>query len=370
MDQLAALNPEILFRPLHLNGLELKNRIVMAPMTRKFSPGGVPGANVADYYRRRAEGGVGLIITEGTTIGRPAASNNVDIPNFHEPASLAGWAGVVSAVHSAGGRIAPQIWHQGLSRKPDSGPRPDAPSEGPTESDPGTKAMTDVDIADTVEAFANAAAAARRIGFDAVEIHGAHGYLIDQFLWADTNGRTDAYGGNAIERTRFATEVVRAVRTAVGPDFPLMFRYSQWKPQDYSARLAETPEALEALLAPLADAGVDAFHASTRRFWQSEFEGSDLNLAGWTRKLTGRPAISVGSAGLGGEDFSRQLMGNSTGAPVAGLDDLVRRMEAGEFDLIAIGRALIGNPDWPTLVRTGEVDRLNPFDKTMLSTLA
>jgi 2,4-dienoyl-CoA reductase-like NADH-dependent reductase (Old Yellow Enzyme family) len=120
---------------------------------------------------------------------------------------------------------------------------------------------------------------------------------------AGSNRRTDAFGGDAVERTRFATEVVRAVRAAIGPDFPLIFRYSQWKTQVHSARLAETPDALESMLAPIADAGVDVFHASTRRFWQPEFEGSDLNLAGWTRKLTGRQTISVGSVSLGGEDF-------------------------------------------------------------------
>ncbi len=369
MDHSLPLSTDILFRPLTLNGLELKNRIVMAPMTRKLSPDGVPGAAVADYYRRRAEGGVGLIITEGTTINRQAASNESGIPNFHDPESLEGWRRVVSAVHAAGGRIAPQLWHQGLARQAGTGPYPDAPTEGPSATVPGSKAMTDADIADTIDAFATAAAAAKEIGFDAVELHGAHGYLIDEFLWSGTNKRTDAYGGDAVARTRFATEVIAAVRSALGPNFPLIFRFSQWKGQDYDARLAETPKELESLLTPLADAGVDVFHASTRRFWQSEFEGSDLNLAGWTRKLTGIPTISVGSVSLGGEDFFGQIRGNSTGAPIASLDDLVQRMSDDEFDLIAVGRALISNPDWANLVQTGNADQLRPFEKAMLATL-
>lgn len=356
-----------LFRKFKSRNLELPNRIVMAPMTRRRSPGGIPTPEVASYYRRRAEGGVGLIITEGTTIGRPAASNGADIPNFHSPESIAGWARVVAEVHSAGGKIAPQLWHQGAIRAPASGPNPDAPSEGPSAT-PSSLQMDDSDIADTIEAFASAARSAKQIGCDAVEIHGAHGYLVDQFLWASTNHRSDLYGGDEAARTRFAAELVRAVRQAVGPDFPVIFRFSQWKLQDYDARLAATPGELERILTPLADAGVDIFHASTRRFWTPEFAGSDLNLAGWAHKLTGLPSISVGSVGLNG-DFLDQLMGESKGSAIGSLDSLARRMEADEFDLIAVGRALITDPSWPSKIREGRFDELRPFEKSQLSEL-
>ncbi|CAM5545207.1 hypothetical protein SCANM63S_04410 [Streptomyces canarius] len=117
---------------------------------------------------------------------------------------------------------------------------------------------------------------------------------------------------------------------------PVLFRYSQWKQQDYTARLAETPEELEAILTPLAAAGVDAFHASTRRYWLPEFDGSDLNLAGWTKKFTGKPVMSVGLVGLDG-DFINAFQGE--GSPVKGTDNLLDRLEADEFDLVAIGRA-------------------------------
>lgn len=359
-----------LFRPFRFGKLNLPNRIVMAPMTRKASPGGIPDEAVAAYYRRRAQGGVGLIISEGTTIGRRAASDNPDIPNFHDPASLAGWTEVLAQVHGVGGKMAPQLWHQGLSRAAGTGPFPGAPSEGPSVEEGSGHMMGDADIAETIEAFATAAAAARRIGFDAVELHGAHGYLIDQFLWQRTNHRADRYGGNAVDRTRFAVEVVRAVRRAVGPDFPVILRYSQWKTQDYSARLAQTPGELEQILVPLAEAGVDIFHASTRRFWQPEFAGSDLTLAGWSRKLTGRPSIGVGSVGLAGPDFMEHLTGRSAGAELGGFDELLRRMEAGEFDLVAVGRALIANPDWPRKVAEGHLDALQPFDRSQLKVLA
>jgi len=357
-----------LFRPFRLNQLELANRVVMAPMTRRFSPGGVPTSEVAEYYRRRAEGGVGLIITEGTTINRPAASNDEAIPNFHTPASLEGWASVVSGVHAAGSRIALQLWHQGLLRMPGSGPHPEAPTEGPAEAG-NENAMGDIAIGATIGAFASAASDAKRIGFDAVELHGAHGYLIDQFLWAASNRRDDAYGGNAAQRTRFAVEIVQAVRAAVGPDFPVIFRFSQWKQQDYSARLAKTPEMLAKLLEPLTNAGVDMFHASTRHYWDAEFAGSNLNLAGWTRKLTGKPTISVGSVGLAGPDFMAQLRGTSSGAPVGNLDDLLRRLDRDEFDLIAVGRALISDPQWLAKIRNGQTKALRPFDRADLKTL-
>ena len=108
--------------------------------------------------------------------------------------------------------------------------------------------------------------AASELGFDAVELHGAHGYLLDQFFWDGTNQREDRWGGTPARRGEFVAEIVKASRQRVGADFPIILRYSQWKQQDFSARLAETPDALEAFLTPLVDAGVDLFHCSQRRF--------------------------------------------------------------------------------------------------------
>jgi 2,4-dienoyl-CoA reductase-like NADH-dependent reductase (Old Yellow Enzyme family) len=229
------------------------------------------------------------------------------------------------------------------------------------------RVMAEADIADVMDAYARAAADARRIGFDAIELHAAHGYLIDQFLWAVTNRRTDRYGGDLTARTRFGTEVIQACRRAVGEDFPIILRFSQWKVGHYTARLAENPDELAALLTPLSDAGVDVFHCSTRRFWQPEFEGSGLNLAGWTKKVTGRPAITVGSVGLEDSDFLTYLDGEG-----AGIDDVhsvAERLEQGEFDLVAVGRALIANPAWPAKIRAGRSDELVPFEADMLTTL-
>jgi 2,4-dienoyl-CoA reductase-like NADH-dependent reductase (Old Yellow Enzyme family) len=363
---------EILSRPIALNGLTVPNRIVMAPMTRQFSPGGVPGEDVVSYYSRRAAAGVGLIVTEGTYVGHDSAGQSSRVPRFHGEEQLAGWAKVAEGVHAAGGTIVPQLWHIGMVRKPGQPPVADAPAVGPsgirldgTEGE--GRAMTLQDLDDVIRAFAEAAAAAERIGFDGVELHGAHGYLLDQFLWAGTNRRTDAYGGDPVARTKFAAEIVAAVRDSVSPEFPVVFRYSQWKSDNYDARLAQTPEELEAILTPLAAAGVDVFHASTRRYWLPEFEGSDLNLAGWTKKLTGRPTITVGSVGLDGE-FLKAFAGE--GSATKGIDDLLDSLEREEYDMVAVGRALLQDPEWAAKVLAGRADELKPFDGAALKTLS
>ncbi|ANP55797.1 2,4-dienoyl-CoA reductase-like NADH-dependent reductase (Old Yellow Enzyme family) [Streptomyces griseochromogenes] len=363
---------QILSRPIALNGLTVPNRIVMAPMTRMFSPGGVPGEDVVSYYARRAAAGVGLIVTEGTYVGHESAGQSDRVPRFHGEEQLAGWAKVAEEVHKAGGTIVPQLWHIGMVRKDGDAPYPDAPAMGPsglvTEGAEATgKAMTQQDLDDVIAAFAEAAAAAERIGFDGVELHGAHGYLLDQFLWAGTNRRTDAYGGDPVARAKFSAEIAAAVRAAVSPEFPVIFRYSQWKQQDYGARLAETPEELEAILTPLAAAGVDVFHASTRRYWLPEFDGSDLNLAGWTKKITGKQVITVGSVGLDG-DFLNAFQGE--GSEVKGIDNLLDRLEAEEFDMVAIGRALLQDPEWAAKVLADRFEELKPYDAAAVKTLS
>jgi 2,4-dienoyl-CoA reductase-like NADH-dependent reductase (Old Yellow Enzyme family) len=351
---------DTLFQPFSLKSLTLRNRIVMAPMTRTFSPDGVPGDNVMAYYRRRAEGDVGLILSEGTVINRPASTNHKNIPSFHGETPLAGWKSVIDAVHAAGGKMAPQIWHVGSVANHYTDWMPPTPVESPSgllaAGQPRGEAMSEEAIADTVAAFAAAAADAQRLGFDTVEIHGAHGYLIDQFFWGATNLRKDRFGGATIrERSRFAAQVIKAIRSAVSPDFPVILRVSQWKQQDYSARLAQTPQEMTDWLLPLVEAGVDILHCSQRRFWEPEFaeiDGPDgLNFAGWAKKLTGAATISVGSVGLS-NDMKSSFAGESA-SPV-GIERLIGRMERGEFDLIAVGRALLNDPAWVSKLRTGK----------------
>ena len=143
----------------------------------------------------------------------------------------------------------------------------------------------------------------------------------------------------------------------------MVLRWSQWKLQDFEAKLVRTPEELERFLRPLVDAGVDAFHCSTRRFWEPEFAGSDLNLAGWTKKLTGKPVITVGSVTLNEDVMTSFARPGKAG--VTSIDSLLERLDRDEFDLVAIGRSLIVNPAWPGIVRRGALSELQPFDRAL-----
>jgi 2,4-dienoyl-CoA reductase-like NADH-dependent reductase (Old Yellow Enzyme family) len=365
------MNTSSLFRPFNLKSLNIKNRIVMAPMTRSFSPRGIPTEDVANYYEKRAASEVGLILSEGTVINRPSSSNDPNIPHFYGEQALMGWKKVIDKVHLAGGQMGPQIWHQGIAIDHESGWLPSMPFEGPSSlNKPGLEngvAMTDAAIADTIYAFGQAAADAKTLGFDTVEIHGAHQYLIDQFFWDGTNTRTDIYGGKTlVERSRFAIEVIKEIRKRVGDDFAVIIRLSQFKPAAYDFKLAATVTEMEKWLNPLADAGIDIFHCSQRRFWEPEFEGSDLNFAGWAKKLTGKATISVGSVGLDG-DFFGAFAGQSS-VPTS-LEELERRMDRGDFDLIAVGRAILADPEWVGKIKNNNPESLKGFSKEALYTL-
>jgi 2,4-dienoyl-CoA reductase-like NADH-dependent reductase (Old Yellow Enzyme family) len=377
-----------LFEPIAIRSLALRNRVVMAPMTREFSPDGVPGDDVVAYYRRRAEAETGLVITEGVGIDHPAALGEAglgeaDIPHLHGDEALAGWRKVVDAVHAAGGKIIPQLWHQGVMREQGTGPHPEARSMrpsglwGPTGRQSSinqdyigrvaapTAPMTDADIADVIAAYGRSARRAIDAGFDGIAIHGAHGYLIDAFFWAETNTRTDRWGGGIADRARFGAEVVRAIRGEIGPQYPIFFRFSQWKQQDFRARLATTPLELEQLLTPLADAGVDVFDGSIRYFNRAEFEGSPLNLSGWAKKVTGKLAMAVGGIGL-----DRGMYDSNRDGKAAAVDNtalLMERFNRGEFDLVAAGRALLNDPEWTRKLRLGLPQV--PFDQQRLKTL-
>ena len=375
---------ESLFRPLRIRECTLQNRVAVSPMTRGKSRNGVLDASSVDYYRRRAEGGAGLIVSEGAAINRRGAFS-AGVPDFFGEEALAAWARVIEAVHAAGGRMMPQLWHSGLNRLREHAHDPSLPSLSPSgvypqregEDAPGAalEAMTQAQIDATIEDYAAAAAAAQRIGFDGVEIHAAHGYLIDSFFWGRTNRRSDRYGGGLEARTRFAVEILQEVRRRVGAKFPVGMRISQWKSPDfYDARLVNDPRELEALLAPLADAGVDFIDCSTRRFWEPEFPLDDgrLNLAGWAKRLTGLPTMTVGSVGIGQPlQRDRPDMGDADPASVRmTFEELGERMAREEFDLVAVGRATIANPDWAAKVRAGRLDSLVPYSIEMRAGMA
>ena len=194
-----------LFSPVTIAGLRLRNRFVMSPMTRAFSPDGVPGENVAAYYARRAES-LGIVMTEGSYVNESAGGFD-NVPRLFGDDALTAWRKVTDGVHAVGGFIFSQLWHIGAQRDPGAGPYPDSPMispsgincDGQVVGEPATIAQLEETVAD----FARAAVFAKAAGFDGVDLHGAHGYLLDQFHWPVTNRRTDAYGGSIENRARF-----------------------------------------------------------------------------------------------------------------------------------------------------------------------
>jgi 2,4-dienoyl-CoA reductase-like NADH-dependent reductase (Old Yellow Enzyme family) len=315
---------------------------------------------------------VGLILSEGTITRRRGGSDDSHVPLFWGEQALSGWKRVIEAVHAAGGKMGPQLWHQGMSRRPNSGPFPDAPSDSPSgitlKGKKVAEEPSEAEVLDMAQAYADGARDAKQLGFDCIELHGAHAYLIDEFFWQVTNHRTDRFGGSIEGRAEFAAETIRRCRAAVD-DLPIIIRISQWKSVDYAAKVAVTPQELERWVRVLVDAGVDAIHCSQRRILEPEFPDVDgpkgLNLAGWVKKLSGLPTISVGSVGLTSE-FTGAFRGE--GSAAGKLDEAVERLERGEFDLVAVGRALLQDPEWALKVRQNRLGELRDYDASALQT--
>lgn len=325
---------EKLFTPLQAGALHLPNRVVMAPLTRNraLPEGNVPSPLAPDYYRQRA--GAGLIITEGTQIS-PTGQGYAWTPGIHSPAQLQGWRAVTDAVHAAGGTIVAQIWHVGrishTSLQP-GGAAPVGPSALPANSKTfdGTgfvntsapRALALDEIPGIVADYARAARNAREAGFDGVEIHGANGYLIDQFLRPSANIRTDAYGGSVENRTRFLAEVVEAVAGAIGADRTGL-RLSPFSPANDVVVDETAPETFARAIERISPLGLAFLHM---------VEG----VTGGPRDLPEGASIEV-------------LRGLFDGVYIAnnGYD---RRMaidavEAGRADAVAFGKLALANPD-------------------------
>ena len=356
-----------LFTPFTLNRLALPNRWVMPAMQRGMCVGGAPTAELAAYYRRRAEGGVPLIIGESGAIDHP--SSTVQPTSAHINASTRdGWARCVSEVGEAGGAMLLQLWHEGALRTDGQALSPSGLAHPGRTSG---RAATLAELAEIRDGFVRSALIAREVGAAGVEVHAAHGYFLDQFLWHGTNVRSDGYGGpDVAHRARFPAEIVAAIRAACGPDFVITLRFSQWKEADYGARVAATPDELATLAVLLREAGVDALHCSNRRFWLGEWDGDSRNLAGWTRVVSGLPTITVGSVGLDTDVMTVFMEGVDPGARVAeAIEELEQRLAAGEFDLVAVGRALIGDPDFVRKVEQHDYAAIRTFARADLGKL-
>jgi len=355
-----------LLQPLQVRGLRLRNRFVMPGMQRYWCADGAPDLRLREYYRRRVLGGASLVISESCGIDHPSATKN---PTFARiaPSTREAWRECIAGVHEAGGAMFLQLWHQGaVNYGGDAETNPDFVAVSPSGlAHPGAefgRAATEADLESLKEAFVRGALDAEEIGADGVELHAAHGFLLDQFLWPGTNQRTDRYGGSSItDRATFVAEVAQAVRAATGPDFVISVRISQWKESDYDAKIVQEPAELGQLITMLRAAGADLFHVSTRRFWTPEWEGSDLGLAGWAKSFTDAPVIAVGSIGLD-IDVMASLEGKE-GSPTGArrIDELVRRFQRGDFDLVSVGRSQIGDPDWVAKMTDHRIPEIRGF---------
>ncbi len=358
----------MLFEEYKLKNLVLRNRVVMAPMTRNQSPGGIPTDDVISYYARRAKAEVGLIITEGIEVSHKASSAYPNVPRLDTNEAREGWKKVVDGIKNNNGAVIAQLWHCGGFRKLGMQPNPEVP--GYTASGlvkPGRKVaheMTIKDIKETIDAYASDAKICQDLGFDGVEIHGAHGYLIDNFLWGGTNIREDSYGGSIGKRSQFVSDIIKAVKENVDDTFIVGLRFSQWKQHDFSAKLASTPDDLRKILIPPVEAGLDFLHSSMRRFWESEFEDSEENLAYWTKKISNIPTIGVGSVGLDSDFIDMTAPAKPTSIDKA-LDDIAKE----KYDLIAVGRALLSDYEWVVKMKEGRLNDVIPYTKDALLNL-
>jgi len=358
----------MIFENYKLKNITLRNRIVMAPMTRNQSPGGIPTQEVIAYYSRRAKAEVGLIITEGIEVSHKASSAYPNVPRLDSIEAKDAWKMVVEGIKNNNGAVIAQLWHCGGFRKLGMQPNPEVP--GYTASGlvkPGKKVaheMTLKDIKETIDAYASDAKICEEIGFDGVEIHGAHGYLIDNFFWSGTNIREDEYGGSIDNRSQFVSDIIKSVRENVGENFIVGLRFSQWKQHDFEAKLASNPEELKTILTSPVESGLDYLHSSMRRFWESEFEGSEENLAYWTKKITKIPTIGVGSVGLDSDFIDMTAPATPTSIDKA-IDDITNY----KYDLIAVGRALLSDHEWVLKMKEGRVNDVIPYTKDALLNL-
>ncbi|HTK72510.1 MAG TPA: 12-oxophytodienoate reductase [Croceibacterium sp.] len=356
-----------LFTPFRLGHLELANRFVMPAMQRGMCDQGRPKPELAQYYARRAEGGVPLIIGESSAIDHPSATAQPN-SSWLTPATADAWARCVGAVRNAGGHMLLQLWHEGAVRNDGNAL---SPSGRVHPGKANGRAMTLEEMKAIGEGFVRSACVARDIGASGIEVHCAHGYLLDQFLWQGSNVREDGYGGPDIaDRVRFPAEIVSAIRHECGPHFLISLRFSQWKEVDYGAKVAANPDELERMVTILREAGVDVLHCSTRRFWEPEWAGDGKNLAGWVKALSGLPTITVGSVGLDTDVMTTFMEARDPSPRVAeAVADLETRMAAGEFDLVAVGRALIGDPDFVEKLANRDHGAIRLFTRADLGAL-
>ncbi|MEV4019620.1 NADH:flavin oxidoreductase [Nonomuraea angiospora] len=350
-------------RPDRIGELHLANRLAVSPMTRvSAAADGTPTAEMADYYAAFARGGFSLVLTEGTYTDTRYSQGYANQPGIVTDGHEAAWRDITGRVHDAGAPMILQLMHAGAlsqgNRYRDDTAAPSAvlprgrkmPEYGGYGPWPTPRAMSQDDIAHVVHGFVTSAIRARRAGFDGVEVHGANGYLVDQFLTDYTNQRGDRYGGTVANRVRLAAEIVSAIRAEVGPRFCVGIRLSQGKVNDFTHRWAGGSRDAEIIFAALAEAGASYLHiASEGRDWvETATLDGQVTITGLARKVTGLPVLANG----GMHDLAQAAM-------VLG---------DGHADVLTLGRGALANPDFPRRLAQGRP--MADFDHQMLQPMA
>jgi 2,4-dienoyl-CoA reductase-like NADH-dependent reductase (Old Yellow Enzyme family) len=349
-----------LFESSLIGDLRISNKLAVAPMTRvSGEKDGTVGPLMKDYYKHFATGGFGLIITEGLYTDQLYSQGYLDQPGIATREQALSWGPVIEEVHANGGVIIAQLMHAGaLSQfnrfvRTTKGPSAVQPlgeqmpfyhGHGPY---PVPQAMTQQDIDDVIKGFADAAVLAKMAGFDGVEIHGANGYLLDQFFTDYTNKRDDQYGGSIDGRLRIYKEVAEAVRAAVGESFVVGVRFSQKKVNDNVHLWAEGEEAAKQAFVLMSYCGVDYIHTTEPVLDDAAFVGS-VSLAELAKKYSGLPVIANG--GVAGPEHANVVL------------------QSEQADFVALGKIALANQDWPAVVKAQGT--LKEFDFTMLSPIA
>jgi 2,4-dienoyl-CoA reductase-like NADH-dependent reductase (Old Yellow Enzyme family) len=368
-------NLDLLFTPLKVRNVTLRNRFVLPGMQRGFMNDGAPAPKMVDYMRRCAAGGAGLIISESTSPDHPSAYWQPMMGRL-EPGTLGAWRKVIEAVKSEGAAFLQQLWHPGSMRKVAAGhPLEGYPAFSPSGLIQGDRlngrAMTRDDLTELKAAYVRAAVHAQELGADGIEVHSAHGYLLDQFLWSETNRREDEYGGRTLaERARYSAEIVADIRKATGDQFVISYRFSQFKEVDYGATVAASPADLRGMLQLLRGVGVDLFNVSSRRFYKPEWPDSehpDYSIAEWAKSMTDAPVMTCGSVGLNVEMFAN-LFDDQEPSEMSAEQDLrmlADKVARGTLDLVGVGRTHIANNDFVNKVRARCFKDLALFNKTV-----
>ncbi|MCI3986084.1 NADH:flavin oxidoreductase [Bacillus vallismortis] len=353
-------NKDLLFEKVTLGSTSIDNRVGVAPMTRtSATPDGYATEQMVSYYTSFARGGFGLIITEGIYPDDQYSQGYLNQPGIVYEEQVKAWKKVVDSVHRAGARIFAQLMHAGALSQ---GNRFVNETIAPSSVQPKGEQMefyggkgpfsiprevTKEDITEVIKGFVNAAKKAKTAGFDGVEIHGANGYLLDQFLTDYTNHRTDEYGGSAENRVRLLVEVSKAVREAVGQDFTVGIRISQGKVNDYTHKWQGKDKDAEIIFGQLGQAGLDFIHVTEYEAWQPAFP-------------EGEGTTATDSAfGDGGSSMARLAKTYSNLPVIANghLEDPAKAreiIEKGEADVITLGKGALANHDWVEKVKNGE----------------